>query len=68
MKITIVVLFCFLALATAAPLDTYSAAAPAVVGVVDDAGKDDTADVSGESVNIKDNYKLLFLFSCRWVE
>ena len=69
MKITIIVLFCFLALATAAPLDTYSAAAPAVVGgVVDDAGKDNSADVSGESVNIEDNYKLLFLFSCRWVE
>ena len=51
MKITILVLFCFLALATAAPLDTYSAAAPAVVGgVVDDAGKDD---VSGESANTK---------------
>ena len=54
MKITILVLFCFLALATSAPLDTYSAAAPAVVGgVVDDAGKDNAADVSGKSADTK---------------
>ena len=50
MKITILVLFCFLALATAAPLDSYAAAAPAAAAGSANGGEKDVADVSGKFI------------------